>query len=78
MPSWQADRHKAVAYDQIAELAVTARIKALRAGLDAHADLHAILNDYFQQSIAVMRRCGIAIKQTDQATSYRDKKSRVE
>jgi hypothetical protein len=51
---------KAAAYDEIADLAVTTKTKLLRASETADRD--AILNDYFQQSVMVMRQCGMAIR----------------
>ena len=53
------ERLKARGYDDLAELAVSTKTKLLRS--DA-ADHLRILNDYFQQSVAVMRRVGIAVR----------------
>lgn len=53
------EQMKSRAYDQLAELAVKAKVKALRA-TEAN-DIRAILSQYFQESIMVMRRTGLAV-----------------
>jgi hypothetical protein len=54
-----SDRLKAQGYDQLAELAVSTKTKILRAEPEDRA---AILADYFHQSVAAMRRVGLAIR----------------
>lgn len=55
------DHLKAQAYDQLANLAITAKVKALRAS--EGDDIKAILDQYFQQSLSVMRRTGLRVNQ---------------
>ena len=50
---------KASAYDALAELAVTAKTKLLRGEA---SDAPAILAAYFHQSVAAMRRTGLACR----------------
>jgi hypothetical protein len=70
MSSFAVDHAKARAYDQLAELAITAKIKTLRAG--ESDDIKAILDQYFQASIALMRRTGLLIKFTEQSALRAD------
>ena len=55
-----SERLKAAAYDQLAALAVAAKMKALRA--NDPADSAAIVNGYFLESVAIMRRVGLAMR----------------
>jgi len=57
--SASVERLKTTGYDELAELAVTTKTKLLRAEPE---DRLAILNDYFQRSVMVMRRVGTACR----------------
>lgn len=72
MSSFAADHLKAQAYDQLANLAITAKVKALRAG--EAADIKAILDQYFQESLAVMRRTGLALHIVDTPLPVRERR----
>jgi hypothetical protein len=58
--SAMSERLKAAAYDELAELCVKAKMKALRSG--DGSDITAIVREYFEQSVAIMRRTGLAIR----------------
>lgn len=68
MPAFLDTHRKAVAYDQLAELAVACKIKIIRA--NDRNDTRAILNDYYQQSLGVMRRTGLAILRDKAAAQH--------
>ncbi len=63
------ERLKSTAYDEIAGLAVTTKAKLLRAS--ETADRNAILNDYFQRTVMIMRRCGMACRIEPQEAPHR-------
>lgn len=68
MPSFAVDQLKAKAYDQLAELAVTTKMKVLRAS--ETDDIKAILDAYFLSTVGIMRRTGLLVRNASQAPTY--------
>jgi hypothetical protein len=59
---YNQEETKAAAYDKLAALAAATRVKLLRA--DDNASNLAILNQYFHDSVSIMRRAGLTLRIT--------------